>query len=455
MPILAGNLLQAAYSFVNAIWVGRLLGKDALAAVTVSFPVIFVLIGLAAGLTLATNILISQYAGARNWPQVRRVVQSSTLLVILVSLGLLATGELLTVPLLKLMHTDPQVLVLATGYMRLILLTMPASFGMFMLGSMLRGIGDSTTPLKFQLVSVIMTALLDPLLMFGWLGFPRLGLNGTAVATIVTNVFTVVALALYLHRRGNPVSPHWGHLRVDWETWKLTFLIGLPSAVQQSLVSSGMVFVLGLVNTFGANATAAFGAASRIDQLAFLPAMSVGMAISTLVGQNIGANRYDRIPQVLWWGILLSAGFTLVASFCAIAYPHLLLALFTTDVKVTALGEQYLRIVGPCYTFFAIAFASNGVINGAGYTVVATAISLITVWGVRVWLSDLLLIRFHRIEYLWYAMAISFAVSMLLSFAYYLTGHWKRPLVRNTRLPDEQSAETIAGLSLDNARELD
>ncbi len=294
LPMLAGSALQTAYSFVNAIWVGQFLGKTALAAVTVSFPVVFVLVAVGAGLTLATNILIAQHYGAGDMPAVRRVVNSSSILIGALSLGLLAGGELLTPLILRAMDTPPDVLPLAVQYMRIFLLSLPLGFGLFLTRSMLQGIGDSTTPVYFQSAAVLINAALDPVLMFGPLGLPALGLNGTAWATVVAQAVALWALLARLRRRGNPVTPALGWSGFHWRTTWLTIRIGIPSAVQQSLVSVGLVFVISLVNDFGEDATAAFGAASRVDQLAFLPAMTFGMAVASLAGQNIGANRLDH-----------------------------------------------------------------------------------------------------------------------------------------------------------------
>jgi len=274
LPMLAGSALQTAYSFINAIWVGNFLGKNALAAVTVSFPVVFVLIAIGAGLTLATNILISQHYGARDMAAVRRVVHSSTVLIAALSVVLLSVGEILTPHILRAMDTPSEVLPLASQYMRIFLFTLPLGFGLFLTRSMLQGIGDSTTPLYFQTAAVLLTTVLDPVLMFGWLGMPALGLNGTAYATLIAQTLALAALVALLRRRGNPAAPAIGLKGFHWRTALTTIRIGIPSAVQQSLVSLGMVFVTGIINGFGANATAAFGAASRIDQLAFMPAMT-------------------------------------------------------------------------------------------------------------------------------------------------------------------------------------
>lgn len=493
--MLALSLMQSGYTIINAIWVGKFLGKEALAAVTVSFPIVFVLISIAAGLTMATNILIAQYYGAREMTQVRRVVQSSTLLMIVVSLVMLIVGELATVPLLRLMNTPPNVLHAAASYMQLFWFTMPCSFGVFLISSMLRGIGDSTTPLKFQTVSIVATAILDPLLIFGWPGLatrlgwpiphwlgvlhlPGMGLNGTAVATILAQVLALVTLIAYLRRTGNPVSPALRKLRSDLEIWKLTFKIGLPSALQQALVSVGMVFVIGFVNHFGEDATAAFGAAMRIDQFAFMPAMSIGMAASNLAGQNIGAGKFGRVNQVFWWGTLLSGIITLLVTVFALWCPELLMRMFVNDAHVMALGKEYLHIVGACYVFFAVMFVSNGVINGAGQTFVTTVISLVSLYLLRVPLAALLskyglhdgqlLVPMWKsftlhlpvpaylqsfvgnLRGIWLAMAFSFLASMLLSLLYYFTGRWKRAVVKHGPAVSTEEAPASTGEPLDN-----
>jgi putative MATE family efflux protein len=430
LPMLAGAFLQTAYSFVNAIWVGKFLGKTALAAVAVSFPVIFVLIALGAGMTIATTILVSQYYGARNFRELRRVVQSSVLLVGSLACVLFVIGEFAAPHILKAMDTPPEVLGLAQSYMRVFLITLPMMFGIFLIRSMLQGIGDSKTPLYFLTASLVINTVLDPVLMFGWLGLPKLGLNGTAWASVVSQAAAFVALLYYLHRKKSLVSPDWAHLRGDWGVvWNIV-KIGFPAAIQQGLISIGMVFVLRAVNGFGENASAAFGAASRIDQLAFMPAMTFSMAVSTLTGQNIGAGAYHRVKDVFKWGIVLSGGATLLASLVAVCFSRMLIRIFVEDPDVVAIGVHYLHIVGASYIFFGIMFVGNGVINGSGHTTIITIMSLVSQWLFRVPLAYYLSARYHTVTGVWVAIAISFFVSMTICLTYYFSGRWKRPVIR-------------------------
>lgn len=440
LPMLAGTTLQTAYSFVNAIWVGQYLGKSALAAVTVSFPVVFVLIAIGAGLTLATTILISQHYGARDLPAVRAVVGNSTVLITVGGLVLLAGGEVFAPHILAAMGTPDTVMPLAVDYMRIYLVSLPLGFGMFLMRSMLQGIGDSTTPLYYLGGAVLLAAGLDPVLMFGWLGAPKLGLNGTAWATIIAQGIALSALVIMLRRRQNLVAPRLALAGFDWSVAWTTLRIGAPSAAQQSLISVSMLFITGIVNSFGEDATAAFGAASRVDQLAFMPAMTFSLAIATLAGQNIGANRHDRIKEILKWGCLLSGGVTLTASVLAVALPGVLLRIFTSEPAVIDIGSRYLRIVGSGYVFFAIMFVGNGLINGSGHTLVTTLISLLSLWVVRVPLAYLLS-RHIGVDGVWYSIPASFFVSMTASMVYYATGWWRRPVVKRRPMPPPGPAD--------------
>ncbi|MEN6664533.1 MAG: MATE family efflux transporter [Phycisphaerae bacterium] len=438
LPMLAGNALQMGHSLINAFWVGQYLGENAMAAIALSMPVVFVLIAAGAGLTLASSILISQHFGAKDSEAIRRVVNSSTILVAACSLVLVAVGELLTPAILRAMGAKGEVLPLAEGYMRIFLLSLPTGYGLFLTRSMLQGTGDSRTPLYYQAVAVGINAVLDPVLMLGWMKVPALGLNGTAWATLIAQGVALGALVVVLRRQKHLEAPtlHWRAF--DARTAWITTRIGIPSALQQSLVSVSMVFVVGIVNSFGDSATAAFGIAMRIDMLAFMPALALSMAVSMLAGQNIGAGKHHRIRQIVLWGCVLTGGFTLAASALAVGVPTLLMRIFINDENVIRLGSDYLRIVGSCYVFFAFMFVTNGVINGAGHTMMTTIFSLVSLWAVRVplavWLS-------HRmgLNGVWYAMAASFAVSMLASLAYYLSGHWRRPVARRP-VPDLPAA---------------
>jgi putative MATE family efflux protein len=427
--MLAGGFLQTAYSLINAFWVGRFLGKGALAALTVSFPAVVVLFAVAGGLTLATNILIAQAAGAQDWQGVRRIVQTSVVLVLGTAAVLLAPGLLLAERLLIAMNAPAELLPMATGYMRVFLWTVPATFAIFLTSSMLRGIGDSRTPVLFQSISVLLNTVLDPILIFGLFGLPPLGLVGTAWGTVIAQAAGAVALLVYVQRKRLVITPDWLHLRPDAATAALLARIGLPSMVQQSVVSVSLMVIVSQVSRFGTDADAAFGAGLRLDSIAFLPAMTVGMAISSIAGQNIGAERFDRVRELFRWGVLLSATISGLIAAAAITIPHLLLQGFVKEPEVIAIGVGYVRIVGFTYVLYAVMFAANGVINGAGQTTATTLITMSALWGVRLPLALLLPRYTGSVTGIWWAMLGSVFAGMVASLLYYRSGRWQRRVV--------------------------
>ena len=426
LPMLATSSLQVVQNVINGIWIGNFLDRDALAASQASFPLLFILMALGGGFALASNILIAQHVGARRYADVRRVVQTSTVAMLLLSLLLMLLGQFFAVPILRLIHTAPEVIDISAHYLRLLLLGLPWGFGLFLFSSNLRGAGDSTTPMRFLAVSVGLTILLDPLFMLGWLGFPRMGLPGTAVASIIAQLVAFVGLAMHMHKHDFLVTPDWRRLRIEPRIlWSLVKL-GVPPAVQQSVVSVSLLVITGILNGFGKEVPAAFNIAMRIDSVAFLPAMTIGMAVSTLVGQNIGARRYERIPPIFHWGMLLSISISMVISIVAIFAPALLLRVFTHDNELIEIGVGYLRIVGITYVIFSALFISNGVINGAGHTLATTIISIIGLWVIRVPLATYLAGTMQSPRGVWIAMLISVMVATLISLAYYYSGRWKR-----------------------------
>jgi len=424
---------------------------------TVSFPAMFVLVTVAFGLTIAANILVSQTYGAKDWPKLRRVVQNATLLVIVAGIVCLAVGLAFLDPILRAIRTPPSVMPMAVSYMRIFLCMIPATFGVFLMASMLRGTGDSATPLYFQGGSLVLTAILDPLLMFGWLGFPKLGLNGTAVATVIANYGAAIAILVYLHRKRHVIAPDWRGLRADWETSWLMLKIGVPSMAQNALLSWGLMVITGFVNTFGETATAAFGGAMRIDNFAFLPALTTGMAVATLAGQNIGARQLERVKEECKWGVVLGGGTTMLAGLIMAAAPGFWMSLVSSDPRVIALGITYLRIVPLSYVILAVMFVGNGVINGAGHTFFTTIITFIALWLVRVPLAWRLAIGYHRLDGVWYAMVAGFFAGALVSLGYYLSGRWKQPVSRGflASAEPEVAADSDQELSLGTMRVLE
>ncbi|NJD02453.1 MAG: MATE family efflux transporter, partial [Ruminiclostridium sp.] len=376
LPMLLGNVLQTGYGIVNTVWVGNKVGPDAVAATAVSFPIIFILIALAAGATLATTILVSQYYGARDYAMVEKVINNSFSISIIGGLLLTITGILSSDWLLKTMGTPEEVFIMASSYLKITLAGFVLLFMTFLISSILRGIGDTVTPLIFMGIGLALNAILDPLMIIGIGPFPKLGLDGAAYASLIAQSFALILALVYLNRKNHIVAIKFKKLSIDKHLTFLLFKLGFPSMIQQSLISIGVFVVTGFVNSFGAVATAAFGSAQRIENLVFMPAMSLSMAVSALTGQNLGAGKPERVKEIFRSGIILTSIITLALSAAIITFPKLMLSMFVQEPDILEIGVHYLRIVGASYIFFAIMFISNGIINGSGHTITTMVISL-------------------------------------------------------------------------------
>jgi putative MATE family efflux protein len=310
---------------------------------------------------------------------------------------------------------------------------------MFTISSILRGIGDTVTPLIFMGTGVVVNAILDPLMIIGIGPFPKMGLNGAAWASVGSQALSLAMVLIYLKAKKHAIAINFKKFVFDKDIVLLIFKIGFPSMIQQSLVSIGQAFVTTYVNFFGASAIAAFGAAGRIDMVATMPAIAIGMAATALTGQNLGAKKPERVKEIFKWALLMGTVISGFVALLAILFPRLILSMFIHHEPVLQIGILYLRIVAPCYFLYALMFVSAGIVNGAGQTMVTMVFSLLSLWVVRVPLAWFLS-QHTRLGMtgIWIAMAAGFVVTSTISYLYYLSGRWRKSVIQ-TQVPTEDS----------------
>ncbi|NLH95793.1 MAG: MATE family efflux transporter [Clostridiaceae bacterium] len=430
IPMFIGNLLQTALGFTDAMWVGNMVGPNAVGAIQVSFPIQFLLIALSNGATLATTILVSQYYGAGDHEKVKKTVNNSFSVALIFGAILTVAGLLMCDTILAWMDTPPEIFSMASSYLKIIVSGFIITFLVNLITSILRGIGDSTTPLVFMAIAMVINIVLDPILIIGIGPFPTMGFNGSAAATVTSQVIGLVLALVYLNRKKHFVSIDFRHLKLNGPHVVKLFRIGFPSMLQQSLISISSVFITGMVNQFGPDATTAFGASGRIESIVFMPAMSIGLAASALTGQNLGAGNVKRVREVFKWGSIMTAGITLTLSAIILLFPRQLLSLFVRKQEILDIGAGYLGTLGFAYILFALMFVSNGVINGSGRTIITMSITVLSVWLVRLPLAAVLSSTDLGIKGIWLAVVIGFAVGLAASLCYYFTGRWKKGAFR-------------------------
>lgn len=438
----AGNLLQMLYNVVDSIWVGQVIGASALGAVSVSMPLIFALLSLVMGLTMATTTLVSQYRGAGNEEMVRKTIGTS--LILLGGGGVIVgiVGVLFRYPLLRLITTPEEIIHDAAAYLAIFMAGILGLFAYNTLGAILRGLGDAWTPLKALAVATVLNIILDGVFILGLGPIPQMGVAGVAWATIISQTISAFWLLRWILKKTDLIRLDRSYWRVDRELVGQIVKIGLPAGMQQVLVSVGMVTVSALINQHGPSVVAAAGAAQRLDQAAFLPSMSMGLAVSAVVGQNLGAGKFDRVSAAVRWGAIIAAGVTSLVTLVAVLKPTLLMVLFTQDPAVLTEGSHYLQIVGWTYVPYSLLFILGGVMRGAGDTVATMVLTLIALWVVRVPIS-IFLDRQMGTTGIWLGVLISATVGTLLHWAYYTTGRWKRKVVARASQNDSPQPDPV------------
>jgi putative MATE family efflux protein len=432
-PMLLGNVFQQLYNVADSIIVGQFIGKEALAAVGASFPVIFTLIALVIGISMGFTIIISQYFGAKDYAKVTSTIDTMNIFLLIASVILTAVGILFSGPLFRLLGVPADVMQDAVTYLDIYLAGFILMFGYYGVAAVLRGLGDSITPLVFLIVSTILNIILDLIfiLVFNW------GIAGAAYATIISQGVAFIASVIYLNRYHKLVKIRFIRVKFDREVFRQSVRIGLPSGLQQTFVALGMMAVLGIVNEFGTDVLAAFSVATRIDSFASLPAMNFAAALSSFVGQNIGAGKTDRVIRGYHATLKLTSIITIVMSLFIIIFPHFLMAAFTSDPKVIDIGVDYLYIVGAFYLLFTTMFINTGLLRGAGDTLIPMFITLFSLWIVRIPLAWLLS-KYFDYHGIWWSIPIAWFFGMSLSWLYYRMGRWKtKSVVKQGPPPSE------------------
>lgn len=426
LPMLVGNVFQQLYNVVDSIVVGKFIGKAALAAVGTSGPIIFLLVSFIIGITMGFTVVVSQYFGAKQLDNVKKAIDTLYIFMFFTSIAVSATGILLSKKIFSLIDLSPSIIPDAVLFLNIFLAGLIFLFGYNGTSAILRGLGDSKTPLYFLIGSVGLNIILDLIFVpvLHW------GIWSVAVATVISEAAAFAAQIIYLNRYHKVVKFSITRLKFDHDIFIKSIRIGIPTGMQQTFVAAGMVALYWVVNQFGVDANAAYSAAGRIDSFAALPAMSFSVALSTFVGQNLGANRPDRVKTGLRATLIMTSAISLIVSAITVLFGRFLMRMFTNDPVVISMGGDYLVIIGSTYILFSLMFVINGVLRGAGDTLVPMFISLFSLWVVRIPVAYMLsqnhAIGLHGI---WWSIPIGWFSGVVLYYWYYRLGKWKTKAV--------------------------
>lgn len=440
LPTLASSILQSLNGTVNAIWVGRFLGEGALAATSNANMVMFLLTAFVFGFGMATTILIGQSWGRKDVDGARRVFGTGAGAFLLATIAIAIVGYFLSGSILKLLGTPGDAAPLALAYLQVIFLAMPALLLLTLLMMALRGAGDSITPLWFMIVAVVLDGGLNPVFILGLGPAPRLGIAGSATATLIANYTALLGLLAYIYIKDLPLRLRGRELRYllpDAAILRTMFIKGLPMGIQMIVISVSALALVGLVNRQGVDTTAAFGVALQLWTYIQMPAMALGAAVSAMVAQNIGAGKWDRVNAITRVGVvqvlLITGGLVVLMTLA----DRAVLALFMGGDSPALPIARHIHLVATWnFVLFGVMMVLFATVraNGAVWApLIILAIGLVPVRFGYIFATD----GWLGADAIWTSFPVTSLINVALAAGYYLRGSWRKARMTIDQLPSE------------------
>ena len=428
MPIVVTNLFQTAYNLADTFWLGQY-STDALAAISFAFPMVFLLISLGMGISVAGSVLVAQYTGAGETRDAEYAASQTVTFAVLASLLLGGVGYVFVEDFLSLMGASADVLPLAASYMEVVALGLAAMFGFAVFVALMRGYGDTITPMLVMFGSVVLNIVIDPFLIFGWWVFPEMGIQGAAIATVFSRGLALVVGLAVMFRGVRGVQINVRDMVPEFAYLRRLARIGVPASVEGTGRALSMNLLLFIVATFPDPVVAAYGIGTRVFSVIFLPAIAVARGVETMTGQNVGAGEPDRADRAV---SLASKTLFVVLTLAGVAVflvPEPIVSVFVgagqeDTARVVEVGTQFLRYVALTFGFIGIMRAYTGSFRGAGKTLTAAAISVVTLGFIRfpvAWVAAGSLGE----SGIWLAFAVSNVAGAVIAYAWYQRGTWR------------------------------
>ena len=441
LPVIVINLLHTAYNLADTFWLGQYSG-DALAAITFAFPLVFFLISLGMGLAVAGSVLVAQFEGSgnkerRNYAASQTIGFSALVSVVLGIFGYLFIGDIV-----GLLGATGNVATSASGYLEIVSLGIFAMFGFLVFQSLMRGFGDTITPMILMFATVVLNIIIDPIFIFGWWIVPELGVEGAAIATVFSRSLALLVgiWILFTGRKGLAISL--SEMKPDLSFFKKMTSIGVPASVEgvgRSVSVNAVTAVVGW--SFADPIVAGFGIGIRVFSMIFLPAAAVGRGVESMTGQNLGAGRFKRAGETARDGAKYS--FLILTSLGVITFvfARTIAAIFTPDPEIARTAAEFLRYVAFSFGFIGVLRSYNGSFRGAGKTITAAVISIATLGLIRLPIAYLGSIEIGT-KGVWAAFFISNVLGALIAYAWYQKGTWKQTVTDDEKAKAEVAEES-------------
>ncbi|MCA1435733.1 MATE family efflux transporter [Bradyrhizobium sp. BRP20] len=431
-PLMLSNALQSLFGTVSNVYLGQMVGVGALAAVSAFFPVMFFLFAFVMGLSTGATVLIGQAFGAGEHGRIKIIVGTTLAVGLLLSIAIALVGGIFSRPLMVMLATPADILDEASAYARIMLLTMPLGFIFLLMTAMIRGVGDGLTPLLALALSTAIGLILTPMLIRGTFGLPAVGITSAAWAAAISNTLTLIVLAAYLLRRKHALAPDatlLRHLRLNGAVLGKVLGIGLPSAIGMVVMAIAELVLLGLVNGFGSNATAAYGAVNQVMGYTQFTAMSISIAVSILGAQAVGGGDRAQLDGIVRMG--LAFNIVLTGGLVALIYlaPRAVLGIFITEGAVLDLAKGLLNITLWSSVPFGLATVFSGAMRGAGVALTPMLLSIFAIAAIEL-PAAIILSHTVGLTGVWAAYPIVFCAMLILQMGYYHLVWRKRAMQR-------------------------
>ena len=434
VPLLLSNVLQSIGQLFGMVVVGRWLGVNDLAAISAFFPLFFLLVSFVIGIGSGSSILIGQAFGAKNEDRLKAIVGTTLTFTFIIGVVLAIIGSIFAMDIMRLMGTPENIIEISVHYARILFISMPVLFLYFAYTTFMRGTGDSKTPFYFLIVSTALNMILLPILIFGWLGAPKLDVYGAAYASVISTVITFIVMLVYLKKKNHPLqldSTVRKYLRMDGELLKLLLRLGIPASINMILVSLSEIAVIAFVNRYGSDATAAYGVVNQVASYVQMPAVSLGITVSIFAAQSIGANQFDRLQKVVKAGIIMNYVIGGVLISLIYLFSRDILSLFLTSQTTIEIAHSLVMITLWSYLIFGHAQIISATMRASGTVLWPTVIGVVSIWLVEVPVAYYL--SYHTnlgIEGIWIGYPAAFIVSLILQYAYYKLSWQKKRITR-------------------------
>ena len=433
-PIVITNLLQVGYNLADTFWLGRY-STAALAAISLGFPLVYLFISLGLGLTVAGSVLVAQHTGADQPEQAEYAASQTVVFTLLAGLVLGTLGFQFVAELLGVFGAEPAVLTLATDYMEVISLGLPFLFGFTVFIALMRGAGDTVTPMLVMFGTVVLNVALDPLLIFGVGPLPELGVEGAAIATVFARGSAMVVGLWLMFRGAHGIQIHFRQMVPDLAYSKKLLRIGVPASVENTGRAISVNAVLVIVTLFSTPVVAAFGVGIRVFSMIFMPAIAIDRGVEAMTGQNIGAGRQDRVVATNRFAAKTS--FLLLSALGVVTFifaPEII-RVFDDSPAVVAEGATFLRWIAPTFGFVGVLRAYSGGFRGAGKTLTAAAIAVLLFGFIRLPIAyvasqglvpiDAWFFAAPNPTGIWFAFAVSGIVAAVVAAGWFERGGWR------------------------------